>query len=99
TDRLPHKVAEICLNPEVGSPVSGHGFSRAADLDHSQGFSPRLFGKVRRTCALGLPSQGLKPSRCIRSARLKPCPDTKPGLSKYKVVEIQFRRSRLRNSG
>jgi membrane fusion protein, multidrug efflux system len=59
--------------------VSGHGFSRAANREQSEGFSPCLSGRGIRTCAPGLRSQGLKPSNFARSARLKPCPDTKPG--------------------
>jgi len=38
----------------------------------------------------GLPSQGLKPSRCIRSARLKPCPDAKPVSQGTRLWKFSF---------
>ena len=84
--RRPAKSHEKCgarfsLNPEVGSFVSGHGFSRAANRGHAEGFSPCLFTNVRAASAPGLLWQGLKPRRCIGSARLKPCPDTRLVLS------------------
>ena len=66
----------IGLNPEVRSFVSGHGFSRAASRGHTGGFSPCLPGRTRKLCALDPAPQGLKPGGCVRSARLKPCPDT-----------------------
>ena len=80
TFRRPCGAVDVNPGPEVGSLVSGYGFSRAANRGHSEGFSPCLFKRVRRTCALGLPPQRLKPSICIRSARLKPCLDTEPIL-------------------
>jgi hypothetical protein len=60
---------EMSLNPEVGSFVSGHGFSRAANRGHSEGFSPCLLSNVTRACAPGLSTQGLNPRRCICSGR------------------------------
>ena len=64
----------LSLNPEVGGLVSGHGFRRAANRARSEGFSPCLFMRVRRTCALGLPSQGLKPSRMHRFGTAEAAP-------------------------
>jgi len=81
---------QLNMNPEVAKLVSGHGFSRAANREHSQDFSPCLSRRVRRTCAPGLPSQGLKPSRWIRSARLKPCPDTKPVSQGTRLWKFSF---------
>jgi hypothetical protein len=79
---------QLNMNPEAAKLVSGHGFSRAANREHSLGFSPCLSRRVRRTGAPGLPSQGLKPSRWIRSARLKPCPDTKPVSQGISAVTV-----------
>ena len=50
----------MSLNPEVGGLVSGYGLSRAANREHSEGFSPCLFRQGEKDSRVGPAIAGAK---------------------------------------